>query len=471
MIHSTVFLAGNLFFGNTSTRSIPGVSAYASTITSGGYNISANENTFALGGAGDQVDPTLPLFLSPVTFKPIKDSPAVAVLPDPLPEDYPAADFSGAPILPGGAAGAVQAPTQNTVYLDYAVNAAERGTVSDPAAPDADGLYAAGTTVTLTAADAGVPWVFSHWTVNGIRTEGATLTLSLDAHKTVRAFFARTVTDAGDTAGTAEAPTLRYALTNLLDDDVIILPPGTTITLGTPLPQITRNVTIDGNGATLTQSGFTPGNDSQLLYIGACTVIISRVHFTGGRATTYGAAIRSVGDLTLDSCIFSDNQTAGSNTRQGGAIHMTSVTGFTNRLTVRGCTFYNNAGGNGGVIYRAGGFINMTGNLFTGNTAYARQVLYTSATLTGSIVDYNVSDTATGTANAASGYANAAGVGLENVFSVTDIAFDTPTDPTTKPSSGTSLKTLTALPEGFPAVYFDGTPRTTPATAGAVSSD
>ena len=58
-----------------------------------------------------------------------------------------------------------------------------------------------------------------------------------------------------------------------------------------------------------------------------------------------------------------------------------------------------------------------------------------------------------------------------DLFSFTDIAFATSGDPATKPSSGSNLKTLTALPEGFPTTYFDGTPRSLPATAGAVASE
>jgi hypothetical protein len=68
--------------------------------------------------------------------------------------------------------------------------------------------------------------------------------------------------------------------------------------------------------------------------------------------------------------------------------------------------------------------------------------------------------------NTTSGYDPATG----DVFSVTDIAFNA----ALKPSSATSLKTLTGLPTtpaSFPATYFDGSPRSTPATAGAVSSN
>jgi hypothetical protein len=135
---------------------------------------------------------------------------------------------------------------------------------------------------------------------------------------------------------------------------------------------------------------------------------------------------------------------------------------------VRGCTFYNNSAYRGGAIYRSGGPVNLTGNLFFGNTASNNaHVFYTTADRTIVTISYNISDKADGTAATNSGYTGGTG----DLFNVTDITFATGTDPTTKPSSSTSLKTLTTLPGDFPALYFDGTPRTEPATAGAVSSD
>jgi hypothetical protein len=405
------------------------------------------------------------------------DGAAVAVLPDLLPEDYPAVDFYGATVLPGGAAGAVQAPTQNTVYLGYGANDPVHGVISDPdPAPGADSLYAAGTTVTLTAT-AGTPWTFGHWTVNGTRTEGDTLTLPMDAHKTVQAKFARTVTDTADTEGTAEAPTLRYALNNVIDDDLIILPANATITLGTPLPQITKGLTIDWNGATLTQSGFTPSTDTQLLYVNVSTdtitVAINRLHFKGGRATNYGGTIRNKGHLTLNSCIFSDNQATDSS-GQAGALYSEYNNQGATGITIRGCTFYNNSTQyRGAVIVHGGGPLTMTGNLFVGNRASGHasasgDVFYTGASLTNAVINYNVSDRPSGTGKDNSGFSDSGyAISGGNLFSVTDITFVTSGNPTTKPSSGSNLKTLTTLPEGFPAEYFDGTPG---ATTGCVST-
>ncbi|WP_215904883.1 hypothetical protein [Leadbettera azotonutricia] len=193
----------------------------------------------------------------------------------------------------------------------------------------------------------------------------------------------------------------REALANALEGDIITLPANGTITLTSVLPVITRSVTIMGNGATLTQSGFTPDSSTQLLYINStsATVKISQLYFKGGRATS-----------------------------------------------------------NGGAIYKSGGTNTLTGNLFFGNTAPNYNVVYSTATSGG----YNVSDKAAGTASATgSGYASVVG----DLFDVTDITFDA----ASKPASATDLKTLTTLPPDFPEVYFDGTLRTLPATAGAAA--
>ena len=167
--------------------------------------------------------------------------------------------------------------------------------------------------------------------------------------------------------------------------------------------------------------------------------------------------------------IFSGNEAAA----YGGAVYTTTGT-----LTVKGCTFYNNrvtgtsTTGSGGAI-RAGGPLYLLGNLFSGNTAgHTGNVVYGPGYVTS--YGYNVSDkedgviTGTGSSvtnrQTASGYAFNTG----DVGPVTDMRFDG----NSKPSSATTgLKTLTTLPDAFPATYFDGTARTTPATAGAMKAD
>jgi hypothetical protein len=292
----------------------------------------------------------------------------------------------------------------------------------------------------------------------------------MNAHKTVQAVFVRNfaVNNTDDDSGSAEKVTLRYALTNALEGSTIniSLESDKTITLKSVLPAITRSVTINGNGATLTQSGITASSSSQLLYIDSTSAVvkISRLHFKGGRATSYGGAIQNEGALTLESCIFNDNQTNSTSTSySGGAVYTSG------NLTVLGCTFYNNKSGyRGGAIYRGGGNVTLTGNLFTGNAASSDangHVVYGTATNITS-GGYNVSDKAAGngtTAGNNSGYAGNAN--NSDKFSVTVTITDG--DPTKGPS-GEGLDTLDTLPEGFPTTYFDGTERAASATAGAV---
>jgi hypothetical protein len=471
----TVVLTGNLFFANTAGNTSPSNVVYGSSVTSGGYNVSdkATGTNVTTGSGyasatGDVFDiAALPLSL--LNFKPLSGSQAAAALTT-LPAEYPAWDFYGAAITATGAAGAVQTPTQNTGFsLDYGVNVPDRGTVSPSPDPDTDGLYASNANVTLTAAATGADVTFSHWTIDGASGGSSNpLSITMNAPKTVRAVFARSVTvnDTGDTAGSGSTITLRYALTNAQDDDVITLPASGTISLTSALPPIARNLTIEGNGATLTQSG-----SFQFLFIYYATANIRRLHFMGGRITTIGGAIRNLGTLTLESCIFSDNQTTSTVSGSGGAVYTNG------NLTVRGCTFYNNSSAyRGGAIYRdTAGTVILEGNLFSGNTAVnSGYVVYVAPAQAAAVTSggYNVSDKAAGAVSASdttnSGYASATG----DLFSVTDIVFATNGDPTTKPSSGSNLKTLTSLPAGFPTTYFDGTPRSTiPATAGAVSAD
>jgi predicted outer membrane repeat protein len=461
-------LTGNLFFGNTAVNSGNVVYRNSGTVTSGGYNVSdkadGTTNSGYMGQSSDVFDAALPI--SPVNFKPITGGKAMGVLPSPLPNNYPTVDFYGQSITPAGAAGAVQALTAAGYYLDYGVNHAVHSTVSPGQNPREDGLYNNNTNVTLTVSTNIMSEKFSHWIINGVKDEATTasLTVTMDAHKTVRAVFVWTWT-------VTDEATFRSALNSALDDDIIDLPSSGTISLKQALPQITKSITINGNGATLTRdlSWTATSAISQLLYINSATatVTISRLHFKGGKAASNGGAIRNTGNLTLESCIFSGNEAA----TNGGAVYTT-----TGALLVQGCTFYNNKAtattiySRGGAIYCTNGTVALTGNLFTGNTAVnSGNVVYGTGVTSGG---YNVSDMATGAVSAVdnltdSGYTGTTG----DLFNVKDIVFATGEDPTTSPSSNANLNTLTgSLPAGFPTTYFDGTTRELPATAGAVKA-
>jgi len=149
-------------------------------------------------------------------------------------------------------------------------------------------------------------------------------------------------------------------------------------------------------------------SNSELLTVTAgITATIERVHFRDGRATTNGAAIDNRGNLTLESCIFSGNQTSAANAL-GGAIYNNSAT-----LTVKGCTFYNNIVGNttgtGGAIYSTGANSNvyLAGNLFYENNNGNSNSNYPVVHQAGGTVTshgFNVADHPSGTAAGQSGW-------------------------------------------------------------------
>jgi hypothetical protein len=333
---------------------------------------------------------------------------------------------------------------------------------------DADGI--AGSSVTLTA-NPGPSASFICWLVNGVEDleTSPVLVLTMNGHKTVRAVFIATWT-VSSTADSG-AGSLREALFNAMDGDVIALQ-GQTIALATPLDPITKSLEIRGNGATLTiQNGFAPiDTTSQLLYINSITAVvrISRLHFKGGIATNYGGAIQNAeAKLILESCIFSDNNAAGgSAATYGGALY---ISGTSSNVTVSGCTFYGNSvtttsTNQGGAIYRNGSStLTLTGNLFWGNTATSYSVARASTSPAIVSSGYNIADKAiNNNTTTGSGWANAG----TDAYMTDVITFDEDY----KPSSAASLSIMPSpLPEGFPTTYFDGSARGT--TPGAMPSN
>jgi hypothetical protein len=442
-VGGTVILAGNIFWGNTAY-------SYAvanSGINSQGFNISDTPSgTFSNQSGwnfvnGDKQLGSLPFVTG--SFKPFAGGGADGII-SARPTGYPALDFYGVPIPASNAsAGAVQT-NAGGYFLDYAEEGPGAVTLS-VGSPDEDGLY--GGSVTFTA-EASPGKHFLYWRVNEAALSDqptpAELILLMDGHKTVRGVF-------GAIWDVTDENSLQEALTGAADGDIMRLQAGLTITLAAPLPQITSSITIEGNGATLTQSGFSENSSSQFLYINsaAAEVNISRLHLKGGRATNNGAAIYNAGKLTLESCIFSDNRTS-STSAFGGAIY---TTGSTASLTVLGSAFYGNAagtsGGKGGAIYRDGGALALTGNVFWGNTASAAPVVYHNGGATTG--GYNVSDRASGYADdaASSGWTFASGdvQGISPPLNTADF----------KPfSNGAAYQAITARPEGYPAVDFYG---------------
>jgi hypothetical protein len=459
---STATLTGNIFLGNTAPQDSV---VSGSVILSGGFNVSDKASGAGSAGSGwtfTGADKQASFPISPLSFKPLSGGEALNVISS-RPADYPKQDFHGTAI-PGtnAAAGAVQTATAGTGYfLDYA--SIGPGTVTAGGTIDDDGLISGGSTVTLTA-QANDNGTFMHWIVNGEEAGEQSppnqLSVTMDGHKTVRAVFCIPVTSAGN-----DGPgSLREVLAAANDGDWILLPAGQTITLTALLPEITKSLVIEGNGATLTQSGFAESSYSQLLYfnrVGA-DIRISRLHFKGGRATQ-GAALRTNGNnLTLESCIFSDNAVTGLYGASGGAIHSNGNT------TISGCTFYGNSAtatainytSQGGAIVYLGGTLTLTGNVFWENTADVGNVAY-RYNVNGSVVSggYNVSDKGSGTDNTTgSGWAFTNGD-----TQLSGVGFDSELKP-----SHTGLPAISLPLAGFPPQYFDGTSRGSPSAPGAM---
>jgi predicted outer membrane repeat protein len=452
-------LAGNLFLGNTGTTSV--ISKFplgGSVVLSQGYNVSdkaagadGSGYDFVTGDLGNAV-----FIISPANFKPLAGSAALNTLPAELPADYPPVDFYGNPIAANGAAGAVQTAAEGW-HLDYgALPRADSGAVTPSSLPNADGVYTNNAVITLTAQE-GTGWSFVSWLLDGTEPDtganGSQLTLEMDAHKTVRAVFEMDIMVSNE----AE---LRSALNSQADGNRIAL--SNDITLTSALPNITKSISIDGDGH------FLSGDSKyKLLYINtaAATVSIKRLHFKDGNAATggYGGAIRNIGTLSLESCIFSGNESV----TYGGTIYTTGGSNF----IVQGCTFYNNrvtgssSSGRGGAIYRGGGTVYLTGNLFYGNTAGSDSYHIVYSADASSIVSYgyNVSDLSVGTGAAESGYSHAADLGGVTALPLSPASF--------KPlAGGVALNRLPADLQNYPDKDFYGAAISAHGAAGAAQT-
>jgi hypothetical protein len=472
--NTTTYLTGNLFYGNTGSVAYPAVYTFTGDTRSNGYNVVdaalRDASFYQSPGVLNPNDRSITagvLPLSPVNFKIVSGGPAANIIAT-LPANYPKTDFYGDPITNGAAAGAVQSALSGSGYiLAITVNNSGGGSVSTNVTPN-DGLYTG--TVTITASPV-APFILKHWLVNGIRTAatGNTLQLTLSENTSVRAVFAKEfvvnnfASDSENVAGT-----LRHAITNALDEDTIrIGTAGQTIELGSQLPFIQKGITIEGNGVTITRaSTWTDTNNiSQLMLITSQTaeVTISRVWFKDGKATTNGGAVYiSTGTVTLESCIFSGNQTSDSSAL-GGAIYKAG----TGTLNVKGCTFYNNSSaGRGGAIFNNAGTLTLTGNLFYGNTANnTGPIVYR---LNGTVTSngYNVVDVAL--------VAVASGTYTDNPLDTTIAALlgDNATTPFANETTLAPKSQLSIIPASFagnmPAVDFYGVSRTWMGSAGAV---
>ncbi len=161
----------------------------------------------------------------------------------------------------------------------------------------------------------------------------------------------------------------------------ITLPSGCSITLAaadnatdgpTGLPVITRNVTINGNGATIARqaaTASTPVPAFRLFNVAAGgSLTLNGLTLRNGFAddgTNGGGAIFSLGTLNVSGVTFSGNQSPSATGTSGGAI---SSDNSSARLTVDRSTFTGNAAQEGGGIFTQS-TTSVTNSTFTGNTA------------------------------------------------------------------------------------------------------
>jgi len=462
--NSTVTLTGNLFHGNTSAlRPV----ASGSNIVSGGFNVvdlpfgTGDNQSGWLVGTGDSFVADIPV--SPVSFRLLSGSGAAGVIPSRTAE-YPTVDFFGNGIIFPAAAGAVQSPAVG--YLLTIIDNA-RGDVNVSPEPNVDGLHIDVTLTPVPSTATANEYTFSHWLVNGIEYgSDVPLNLRLTGNTNARAVFTTTlvVTDPGDATGAAlRSGTLRYALQSSVVGDRIRFSGPITVELIAPL-NVTSDIVIEGNGATITRSAsFTQMLHLLVIYPEA-TVSISRIHFRGGMSSGSGGAIRNNGGtLILESCIFSHNVAA-----LGGALENSN--GGT--LIVRGNTFFQNrATSAGGTINNSDGTLTMTGNLFYRNTAASgnmQPVVRNAAAATVKSLGFNIVDVMLGGGVFhQSGWIGGTGDTTLEGLGIPGIPFDeatfVPVDGLRNVMPGTPI-------EDFPAFDFNGNPRTWPGAPGAVNA-
>ena len=168
---------------------------------------------------------------------------------------------------------------------------------------------------------------------------------------------------------------LREAITNANDNaqtfpecaagigaDAIAFTVSGTITLGSSLPAINDDLTIDGGGQSITVSG----NDSVTVMVvnSGKTLTLHNLTIANGLAPLFGGGIvNDGGTVNVTNTTFSGNDAAdfgGGIFNNGGTVNVTNSTFSGNSAS---------AGGSGGGIYTQRGTLNVTNSTFSGNSA------------------------------------------------------------------------------------------------------
>ena len=207
-----------------------------------------------------------------------------------------------------------------------------------------------------------------------------------------------TVDSLADTVANDSACTLREAITNANNDDqsgsadcasgsgadTITLSVSGTITLGSTLPEITSEMTIDGAGQSVTVSG---DNAYRVMLINASgTLNLNALTIANGFIgnSEDGGGILNQGALNISNSTFTNNSAA-----SGGAAIGSGSSIFPNAmLVISNSTFTNNAAGNG-ALYGGGGHMTVLNSTIVGNNGGGISFLYSPITLTNTIIADN----------------------------------------------------------------------------------
>ena len=155
------------------------------------------------------------------------------------------------------------------------------------------------------------------------------------------------------------AAALAAAITGASNGGILSLKGSCTYRLAAPLPAISANLTIRGDGATLERSSAPGTPDFTMLEVaGHVDLAISKLTFTGDTTATYGGAIANSGTLTVTGATFSNNVA-----EDGGALENYGVAAIAKSKFVN-----NHAGFNGGAVHNEGS-VTVTDSRFSGNSA------------------------------------------------------------------------------------------------------
>lgn len=183
------------------------------------------------------------------------------------------------------------------------------------------------------------------------------------------------VTKTADTNdGTCDADcSLREAITatnaNAPTADLILFNVSGTITLGSALPAINDDLTIDGTGQNVTVDG---ANAYQVLAVNSGKTVSLHLLTIQNGAARFGGGVNNAGTLNIDASTFSANRATGNASTGGGAIFNSGV------LNVQNSTFTGNLAGPqindcdsfGGALDN-NGTATVTNSTFSGNIVHS----------------------------------------------------------------------------------------------------